>query len=121
MNQFFLASGLLIAARVTRALARISEYATPVRISRPWLTWLTASPQDAAGASPHGDAFAVDAAAVGEVDAAGVQLLLSLSHALRREHRVLRLCNPSQALAAACGALGVHALLAASATIGATT
>ena len=58
------------------------------------------------------DAFRVDAAAVREVDAAGVQLLLALANTLAREQRVLQLAAPSESLARACTALGASALLA---------
>lgn len=84
-----------------------------------WLTWLTAARLQAGAAGSPGESFAVDAAAVGEVDAAGVQLLLSLSHALRQAHRALHLRHPSRALAEACNALGAGALLALPAGSGA--
>jgi ABC-type transporter Mla MlaB component len=76
-----------------------------------WLEWLShVSVVDGAQAQLD-DGFRVDAAAVGEVDAAGVQLLLSLSNALARSQRSLQLLNPSQPLADACAALGVSHLL----------
>lgn len=85
-----------------------------------WLGWL-AEVRDEAHAAPMSDeVFAVNAAAVGEIDAAGVQLLLSLSKSLDQEHRVLKLHAPSRSLAAACAALGAGALLAAPHTDGAT-
>ena len=85
-----------------------------------WLTWLASLREQNSADSSADTAMLVDAEAVGEIDAAGVQLLLSLSHALQREHHVLQLHNPSRPLAAACDALGVQALLAGSAAIGAT-
>ena len=54
----------------------------------------------------------LDARAVQEVDAAGVQLLLSLSNTLARQQRPLRLVRPSAQLLAACEALGASSLLA---------
>ena len=84
-----------------------------------WLAWLAAARMEAGAAGPQAEAFAVDAAAVGEIDAAGVQLLLSLSHALRQAHRALHLRHPSRALAEACNALGAGALLALPAGSGA--
>jgi len=54
----------------------------------------------------------VDAQAVQEVDAAGVQLLLSLSNALAQQHRPLQLVRPSAPLRAACRALGASSLMA---------
>jgi ABC-type transporter Mla MlaB component len=77
-----------------------------------WLSWLAEAHGDGHGAEMSGEAFVVDAAAVGEVDAAGMQLLLSLSKSMDREHRVLKLHSASRALAAACAALGASALLA---------
>ena len=76
-----------------------------------WLAWLSQTDHPGA-AKPIPDAFfRVSAEAVGEVDAAGVQLLLSLSNALTLQQRTLQIVNPSQPLASACAALGVSALL----------
>ena len=86
-----------------------------------WLTWLAEAHAEAATANTHDDTFTVDAAAVGEVDAAGVQLLLSLSKSLDQEHRALKLLGASRPLAAACAALGAGALLADPYIDGATT
>ena len=65
-----------------------------------WLDWL----HDSAN-------HCVDGAAVDEVDAAGVQLLLSLQHALQAADRPLQLLQPSTALAAACAALGLSSIV----------
>ena len=86
-----------------------------------WLAWLATVRDDAAADQAHEEAFEVDAAAVGEVDAAGVQLLLALSKSLGQEHRVLKLRHASRPLAAACAALGASALLADPLFDGATT
>jgi anti-anti-sigma regulatory factor len=67
-----------------------------------WLAWLAS---DDAG-SPQ-----VDASGVTEVDAAGVQLLLSLSRALEGQQRRLHLERPSPALRSACERLGLASLL----------
>jgi ABC-type transporter Mla MlaB component len=72
-----------------------------------WLGWLG----DVRAADAEGPC-AVDAAAVEEADAAGVQLLLSLAHSLQREQRPLQLLQPSAALTTACQALGLGALIA---------
>lgn len=68
-----------------------------------WLAWL-------------GDATdepcRLDGAAVDEVDAAGLQLLLALSNALARQQRSLQVLDASRPLADACAALGVSHLLA---------
>jgi anti-anti-sigma regulatory factor len=55
----------------------------------------------------------VDASRIDEVDAAGVQLLVALSHALASRGRSLRLQAPSDPLRDACRTLGAHALIAA--------
>jgi anti-anti-sigma regulatory factor len=70
-----------------------------------WSNSLAAATTAVDGAA--GESFAVDAAAVAEIDAAGLQLLLSLANALARSDRVLRLLNPSQTLRQACAALGL--------------
>jgi len=53
----------------------------------------------------------IEAAAVEDIDAAGVPLLLALANALARGRRVLQLVAPSAPLARACAALGASALL----------
>ena len=77
-----------------------------------WLAWLADDDRAATVEPVPADQCRVDAAAVGEVDAAGAQLLLSLANALARRHRTLQLVDPSTALAKACTALGVSSLLA---------
>jgi anti-anti-sigma regulatory factor len=58
-----------------------------------------------------GNCLIVDAAAVVEADAAGVQLLQSLAHSLAARQRRLQLDSPSSVLRAACEGLGLQALL----------
>jgi anti-anti-sigma regulatory factor len=53
----------------------------------------------------------VDASHVAEVDAAGIQLLISLANGLARRDSQLRLMAPSQALQNACAQLGAGFLL----------
>jgi anti-anti-sigma regulatory factor len=65
----------------------------------------------AALAAPGEGALAVQASAVAEVDAAGVQLLASLARTLEAQQRTLQLVEPSAALASACERLGLSALL----------
>ena len=60
----------------------------------------------------------IDASAVQEVDAAGIQLLLSLANGLARETRLLQLIEPSEPLRRACAGLGVSALLLPSISTG---
>ena len=74
-----------------------------------WLGWLAAGTDD--GPDSDDDGLAVDASAVAEVDAAGVQLLQSLAGALQHDRRTLQLLQPSTVLADACRALGLQALL----------
>lgn len=83
-----------------------------------WLAWL-ADPPAADAAEADDSAFAVDAAAVEEVDAAGVQLLLSLQRSLVNRQQALRLVAPSRTLATACTALGLAALVGADEPCGA--
>ncbi|MCA3181610.1 MAG: STAS domain-containing protein [Burkholderiales bacterium] len=66
------------------------------------LEWL-----DAEDADPQ-----VDASPVEEVDAAGVQLLVALSHSLAARGRRLHLHAPSEPLRDACRTLGVPELIA---------
>ena len=60
--------------------------------------------------------FEVGADRVDDIDAAGIQLVLSLSHALVRDGRALKLVEPSGALRAACMALGAGFLVAQAAS-----
>lgn len=83
-----------------------------------WLHWLADLRRDALAGALNAEDLTLDAAAVGEVDAAGVQLLLSLAQALSREHGVLRLHRPSTTLTEACGVLGATALLPEPASVG---
>ncbi len=73
--------------------------------------WLAGLP-DATDGSAAPPAWPVDASGVDEVDAAGVQFLLALSHSLAARRHALRLLNPSKPLADACGNLGLSMLLA---------
>jgi anti-anti-sigma regulatory factor len=68
------------------------------------LAWLDAGAADL-------DGLQVDAQAVVEVDAAGVQLLMSLSNALVARQCQLHLVSPSEPLSAACQALGAGGLV----------
>lgn len=82
-----------------------------------WRRWLDAVPADT-GDDPC-DICLADGAAVREVDAAGLQLLLALSNQLAGRQRTLHVQNPSPALALACHTLGLSALLADAGTDGA--
>ena len=73
-----------------------------------WLEWLAATRVSAAADTVCG----IDAAAVDEIDAAGVQLLVALSHGLANSRLTMRLDDPSGPLSRACEALGVGHLLA---------
>jgi ABC-type transporter Mla MlaB component len=91
--------------------AELSIY-TVGELRTKWLEWLSPAPGTDGSQNLLDDAFSVDAASVGEVDGAGVQLLLSLAKALARRERTLSLVSPSQPLVDACAALGASALLA---------
>ena len=66
----------------------------------------------AALAEPGEGTLAVQAGAVTEIDAAGVQLLASLARTLSAQQRSLQLVEPSAALRGACERLGLSSLLA---------
>jgi anti-anti-sigma regulatory factor len=68
-----------------------------------WLEWLDAEAQDAHGA--------VDGSAVEQVDAAGVQLLLSLSRSLAQRQMALRIAPGSRCLGDALDILGLSTLV----------
>lgn len=70
---------------------------------------------DCASTAGHWQA---DASAVDEIDAAGVQMLVSLAGALALAQGSLSLVNAGQPLADACRALGASMLLAAPAGVG---
>jgi len=76
--------------------------------------WLAALPDAPEAQEPETSAlpaWPVDASSVDEVDAAGVQFLLALSHSLKARRHALRLLNPSRPLVGACLALGLSSLL----------
>lgn len=66
------------------------------------LAWISETP-----AEPQAEHWALDAGAVDEVDAAGLQLLLALSHTLMQQDQRLVLLRPSRVLVDACAALGL--------------
>ena len=69
-----------------------------------WLAWLG---QGAAALLPVDAPAEVQAAAVEQVDAAGLQLLLSLQRALAERGRSLQIQAPSAVLRGGCEALGL--------------
>jgi anti-anti-sigma regulatory factor len=69
----------------------------------PWLGWLG----EALASADDDEPLVADAAAVDQVDTAGVQLLLSLANALARQGQRLQLHRPSAPLAEACTLLGL--------------
>ncbi len=73
-----------------------------------WRSGLADDPQDRAA----GFEFRVRADLVDDVDAAGVQLLLSLRSSVHALGGVFRIVDPSTPMIAACTALGVSSLLA---------
>lgn len=70
-----------------------------------WLAWMDTP----AARDPELD---VDGSAVEEVDAAGLQCLLALSHSLQARQQQLRLRQASDTLSQACRRLGLAHLLA---------
>lgn len=74
------------------------------------LAWMGETPAE-------GDAsdglWPLDASAVDQIDAAGVQLLVSLAHTLSQQHLALALLQPSAPLTEACAALGLTGWLSA--------
>lgn len=70
-----------------------------------WLAWMDGLADDEAE-------VAVDGRAVEEVDAAGLQALLALSHSLKARQQRLRVHAASGTLHAACHRLGLAHLLA---------
>ena len=72
-----------------------------------WLAWMTAT------ASAGGEDATLDAASVETVDAAGLQLLASLSRSLADRGLRMHVLQPSTTLQAGCEALGLHDLLLA--------
>lgn len=58
------------------------------------------------------DACLLDGSTVDAVDAAGLQLLVSFANYLSARQRTLRVVGASEALANACGILGLASLLA---------
>jgi anti-anti-sigma regulatory factor len=81
--------------------------------------WVAKLPKGRRAAALEGSALVVDSSAVNDVDAAGVQLLLSLSKSVAAHKRALQLDNPSRPLIAALETLGVPSLLAPASPAGA--
>jgi ABC-type transporter Mla MlaB component len=80
-----------------------------------WLAWLG----QGAAAVPAEVPAEVQAAAVEQVDAAGLQLLLSLQRALAERGRQLQIQAPSEVLRNGCAALGLGLWLQTQMTEGA--
>ncbi len=69
-----------------------------------WLGWLHQLPADA-------DVATVDGAGLGEIDGAGVQMLVSLQRTLAERGRRMCIQAPSDALQSGCRAAGLAAWL----------
>jgi ABC-type transporter Mla MlaB component len=80
-----------------------------------WLARLSDAEAGPDAAPEPADTFLVDGAAVADIDAAGVQLLLALQRTLGARQQQLQIVNASRTLGGACTALGVGSLLAAGA------
>jgi anti-anti-sigma regulatory factor len=81
------------------------------------LAWLGEAPAESDSGA---DRWTLDAGAVDQIDAAGVQLLVSLSHTLGRQGQPLRLQQPATVLVEACAALGLADWLGACTSEGAS-
>jgi anti-anti-sigma regulatory factor len=73
--------------------------------------WVAKLPKGRRATALAGTALPVDASGVNEVDAAGLQLLLSLSKTLGAHKRSLQLIDPSTPLRSACDTLGLSGVL----------
>jgi len=74
--------------------------------------WLAALPKPSKSKRAGADkGWSVDASAVTDVDAAGLQLLLSLAGELGKRHQTLHLADASQPLVDSCASLGLTSLL----------
>ena len=73
--------------------------------------WIAKLPKGPRGAALNDSPLAVDAQGVDEIDAAGMQLLVSLAKSLAVRRRPLQLVDSSSLLVGACEALGVASLL----------
>jgi len=98
---------------VLRLPPELSIY-TVREVRAQWLDWLAGPPAagpDGPGRTELGRPEQVDGSAVAEIDAAGVQLLMSLAREIDAAGGALQLASPSSALAGACDVLGVLAYL----------
>ncbi len=77
-----------------------------------WCAWLAE-----AGGADDDTPVCLDAAAVDQIDGAGLQLLVSLANSLAARQRTLQLVDASQLLVNACETMGLGALLATDASV----
>lgn len=92
----------------TRALpAEVTIY-TVGELRGQCLAWLGEAPAGGDG----GEHWPLDTSAVDQIDAAGVQLLVSLAQTLAQQGQPLQLLQPGTALREACTALGLADWLA---------
>jgi anti-anti-sigma regulatory factor len=85
--------------QTSRALPPELSIYTVGELHPQWLAWLAETGDEAS--------FRLDGSPVEQADAAGVQLLLALSAALKQRGLTLALQAPSQPLLDACSALGL--------------
>jgi anti-anti-sigma regulatory factor len=76
-----------------------------------WLSWLPDVSTAKRAADDAPEPWPVDAAAVAELDAAGVQMLVALSRSVAACGKSLVLTDPSPTLVRGCEALGLADLL----------
>jgi len=76
-----------------------------------WLDWLASQAESSRTAADHDAVCRIDAAAVDQVDAAGLQLLVAMRRRLAQDAWSMQLLQASAALRRACDALGLAELL----------
>lgn len=84
---------------------------TAVSVRTTLQEWVRKLPKSRRTKAPGDKPLVIDAAEVTEIDTAGLQLLIALSHSLAAKRRRLELGRPSQALRTACAALGLAQVL----------
>ena len=84
------------------------------------LAWLADTAAGTPADADADDGWALEASSVDQVDAAGVQLLVSLARSLDAQSMALRLQGPSTPLVDACAALGLADWLSTRTAQGAT-
>lgn len=102
---------------MTKALSMPVPFVLPAELTIYNVGSLRAEWLLALSANADKDTCVVDGSAVDQVDAAGLQLLLSLQRSLSEQQRAMQLTSASRSLRGACADLGLtQALLSATET-----